>query len=709
MDHKTNKLLLTLQSFAGLYAKQISIEALTAGLPFSSDPGVSGSGSALSVENFSRAAGRAGFATNLVERELTSLSDLVLPCILLLKGEGACILEKVDRENGQAKVIHPDIEQGEIWISLDELDDLYLGYAYLLKKHYERQKRSLQLISQTDGHWFWSTIAKSKSTYTSVIIASVMINVFVLATPLYTMNVYDRVVPNDALSTLWVLAIGVAIVFVIDIVLRYLRNYMLETAGKKSDVIISSILFEQVMNLRMEAWPKSVGAFANNLREFESIRRFLASATIVALVDLPFSLLFLVAIAYIAGWVVIVPLTIILILLTYGSLLVGPLQKSVESTYEASSNKHSLLVENLFSIHTIKTMGVSNHAQWEWEEATGDIANKSLRSRMLEGSISVTTTLLVNVSTIGIMIMGVYAVRNLDLSLGGLIATVILSSRAIAPMGQLASLIANYQQMKTSYLNLDELMNRPVERPADQQFVNLPSLQGRLKFSDVSFSYPDAEEPSLSSVTLAINAGEKVGVIGKVGSGKTTLANLLSGLYAPSGGKITVDDIDIRAVDPADLRRNVAYISQDSVLFRGSLKENIAFKNPFVSDSVLFDAANLGGVDLFVNRFPKGFDTQVGEQGHSLSGGQRQSVYIARALLLGAPLIVMDEPTSSMDNTTEHVVRERLFEYTRDKTLILISHKSTMLELVDRLIVLDEGKVIMDGQKENVLKALQGG
>ena len=625
-----------------------------------------------------------------------------------MKDYGACILEEIDREKEQAKIIHPELTDGEMWVEVEQLNDEYLGFAFLLKKHYQYQSRALQLSAQGSHHWFWGTLARSKEIYKSVLLASFMINLFVLVTPLFTMNVYDRVVPNDAIETLWVLVIGVSLVYAVDVVLRYIRTYLLETAGKKSDIIMSSILFEQTMGLRMDAWPKSVGSFANTLREFESIRSFLTSATIATVVDLPFALLFLFVIGYIAGHVVVVPLVVIALLLTYSYFLVDPLQRSVESTYEASANKHALLVESLHSIFTIKTMGVSQRAQWDWEEATGEIAQKSLRSRMLSGSIGIVTNLLMQMSTVGIMIVGIYMVREQELSLGGLIASVILSSRAIAPMGQLASLIANYQQTKTGYDKLNELMQKPVERPEGKQFVRMPAFTGELRMSNVAFKYPDNQWNSLENISLTIKAGERVGIIGKVGSGKSTLANLLVGLYQPEAGTITVEGIDLQQIDPIELRRNIAFLSQEAGLFRGSLRENIVFKDPHIDDESMLRAAQLGGVDLFANRHPMGFDTPVGEQGTGLSGGQRQSLAIARTLLLETPIVILDEPTNAMDSTTENVVKKRLFDYTRDKTLILITHKASMLDLVDRLVVVDDGRIVMDGAKSSVLKSLQG-
>lgn len=701
-------LLICLVRFAELYSHPITIDSVISGLPVKAgDKGPT----LFSVDNskalFSRAANHAGFTSRLVNRNLNQLSNLLLPCILMLKDRGACILEEVDEKAGQAKIILSEISEGEHWISLEKLESEYIGFAFLLKKQYNFKSRQRQLITSKKHHWFWGTIARARKIYMSVLVASVVINLFVLVTPMFTMNVYDRVVPNDAIETLWVLVVGVVIIYIMDVVLRYIRSYLLEIAGKKSDVIMSSILFEQTLGLRMEAWPKSVGSFANTLREFETIRNFFTSATIVTLVDLPFSLLFLLVIGYIAGTVVIVPLVIIALLLIYSYFMIEPLRTSIESTYEASSNKHALLIESLYSIENIKTMGVSHNTQWEWEEVTGEISSKSLKSRMLSSSINIVTVLLMQLSTVGILVVGIYQVQDLNLSLGGLIAAVILASRAIAPMGQVASLISSYEQTKAAYVQLDSLMKKPVERPDGKQYVRKKSFDGDLSFSKVDFIYPECELKSLENISLVINQGERVGIIGKMGSGKSTLANLLIGLYQPTSGSILIDGIDQQQIDPVDLRHNISYLLQKASLFRGTIRDNIVFKDPHIDDDSMLDAAKVGGVDLFIKRHQQGFDSPVGEQGHGLSGGQCQSIAIARALLINTPLVILDEPTNSLDNTTEEIVKKRLKKYVRDKTLILITHKSTMLDLVDRLIVMDEGRIVMDDSKEKVLEALK--
>lgn len=705
MTKENNTALLDVfELFAKTYFKTISLESLLSGLPDA--PGGSDSQQNQLLE---RVAKRAGYNCKLIERELGSISNLILPCILLLKDGNACILEALNTGEGKAKIITLDTPDSESWVQLSVLDEEYLGFAYLVKKKYQFQERALELVQLHREHWFWDTLKKSKHIYISVLLASVFINLFITATPLFTMNVYDRVVPNDAIETLWVLAIGVIAVYVLDAILRATRNYLLEIAGERSDVIMSSILFEHTLGLKMEAWPRSVGSFASTIKEFDAIRNFFASATIVSLVDIPFAIIFLFLIAFIGGYVVVVHLVVVAILIALALLMVGPLKRGAESSYEAVANKNALLIESLHSILTIKTMGRSRQAQWEWEEATGDIANKSKNTRLVSGTLSVFINILANATTVGTIIVGVYAVRNLDLTLGGLIACVILGSRVIAPVSQLASLILQYESTKVSFSNLDQLMNSPVERPLAKSFVSPPKFTGDIIFKDVSFRYPGVENKALDAVSLQIKQGERVGIIGRMGSGKSTLVNLLLNLYSPSSGLITASSIDVQQLDPAELRRNMAFLSHDGDMLRGTIKDNITYKDPHIDDEQMLRAAMLGGVDQFINKQPMGFDTPVGEQGRGLSGGQQQSISIARALLLDTPVVILDEPTSAMDNAMEGLVRQRLDEYLKGKTLLLITHKTSMLDLVDRLVVLNDGKLILDGPKEEVLTKLKEG
>ena len=707
--HHYDPLLECVVIFAKLHNRPISIEALIAGLPV--EPGTDGP-ELFSIDSpkglFSRVAIRAGFASRLIHRDLNKLSRLLLPCILVLKNGNACILEEIDRPNRRAKVIFPEVGDGEEWLGLERLSEEYLGYAFLLKKELQPSSVDASSASRQTGHWFWGTLAKSKDIFASVLLSSILINLFILATPMFTMNVYDKVVPNDAIATLWVLAIGIVIVYLFDTLLRFVRSYLLEIAGKKSDIIMSSLLFSQVLNLKMTQWPASIGGFASQLREFESIRNFFTASTIATLVDLPFAVIFLLVIYYIGGPMIAVPLVVIGLLLLYSFILIKPLKNSVESTFEATARKNAHLIETLHNIKTVKALGAANYSQWVWEESSGTIANRSMRARMLSSSITVVTNLLVQLNTIALIVFGMYRIADLELSLGGLIAIVMLSSRAVGPMGQIAALITSFAQTKTAFQSLDELMQKPVERPEGKAYVHRPGLKGSIQFRDLDFSYPEAPKKALSGINIKINAGEHVGIIGKVGSGKTTLIKLIMGLYQGDSGSIFIDDIDISQLDPAELRKNIGYLSQDIELLRGSIRENIAYKDLHVNDDQLLKAAKICGVDTFVNQLPLGFDTQVGEAGGLLSGGQRQAIALGRAVLMDEPVLILDEPTNSFDNTTESIVKKNLYQYSRERTLLLVTHKAPMLDLVERLIVMDQGRIIMDGPRDEVLKSLKG-
>lgn len=704
-------LLACLVLVAKMHGKPYSAESLIEGLP---SPKGQAQPELFSINgskaNFSRAAARAGFTSKIVKRSIQKIPSLVLPCILMLKDNQACILEAFDATKTHARILMPQIEDGEIWVSVEELESNYLGYAFYLKKLYRQSQRQDEVLVQRESkHWFWGTLWRSRTLYRDVLLASFVINLFVLASPLFVMNVYDRVVPNNAVETLWVLAIGVAVVYGLDTILKFLRAYFLETAGKKSDVIMSSMIFEKVMALSMGVWPKSIGSFANNLKEFESIRGFFTSATVSTMIDLPFVFIFIGTIYFIGGSIAAVPVAVMVLLIIYALIIKRPLNKSIESAYQAAAHKNAVLIESLSNIEMIKTMGATGRAQYQWEEASGEIAQKGLKSRMISNSITTVTALLIQLNTVAVIVFGVYLIQDLELTMGGLIATVILSSRAISPLGQIASLAANYEHTKTALKTLNEIMTLPVDRPAGREYVTREKFKGKITFKDVSFSYPNALKPALDRVSFSINPGEKVGIIGKIGSGKSTITKLILGLYPPSKGSILIDDIDISQLDPADLRRNISYVAQEVVLANGTIRENIAYKAPYASDEEILEAASLAGVETFVGQMPQGYDTAAGERGVALSGGQRQSIAIARAFLVDAPMVLLDEPTNSVDTVLEARIKANFAKKFKDKTIVMVTHKSSLLSLLDRLIVVDNGQVVLDGSKDEVLQKLQSG
>ncbi|MBA1432762.1 MAG: type I secretion system permease/ATPase, partial [Epsilonproteobacteria bacterium] len=658
---------------------------------------------------FSRVAARAGLKSTLIKRSIEDMLSLHLPAILLLSNDNACILEKFNDDKTEAKIIYPEGDGLEQWVSIHDLENEYLGFAYILKKEFEYDKKSSRTLQLKQKHWFWSTLKLSIPIYRDVLIASFLINLFVLATPLFTMNVYDRVIPNNAEETLMVFTIGIVLVYVLDFFLKFTRSYLLELAGKKSDIIMSSIIFEKVLDLKMAEHPPSVGSFANNLKDFESVRSFFTTATMTAVIDLPpFAIIFLAVIYYIGGVLVFVPSVTIFLILLYALVIRKPLRESIEASYEASAKKNGILIETLQNIETVKTMRMSGKKQWEWEESTGEIAEKNLKSRLLSASIPSVTNLFVQLNTVFVVVFGVYLIKEFELTMGGLIAIVILTSRTVAPIGQAAALISNYSDAKTAYDTLNEIISREVERPAGKEFVERPKFKGKIEFKDVSFNYPGTEVPALSNVSFVINPGEKVAIIGRIGSGKSTIAKLILKLYEPTSGTILIDDIDIAQIDPADLRRYISYVPQDVHLFKGTIKDNIVSseQHPDVGDIIY--AAQVSGVEEFVQTHPLGYDMPIGERGAGLSGGQRQSVGIARALIQESSIMIMDEPSNAMDQTTEKNLMNRLKQELKEQTVVIITQKMGLLDMVERVIVMHNSKVLLDDKRDLVIKQLSG-
>jgi len=696
--------------FTKLYHKPFSADALTAGLPI--EPGAE-SPELFSINNakglFSRAAERAGLKSSIIRRPLTQISPLQLPMIILLSNQSACILDKFSEDGTEVKIIMPAEEAIEQWIDLEDLEDEYIGFGFMVKKAFEYTDDNSRTLHLQQKHWFWSTLRLSLPVYKDVLYASLLINLFVLASPLFTMNVYDRVVPNNAIETLWVFAIGVTIVYIIDTFLKFTRTFLLESAAKKSDIIMSSIVFEKVLNLKMANHPASVGSFASNLKDFDSIRSFLTNATMAAVIDLPFAVIFLAVIAFIGGSIVLIPMATMFFILAYAFFIKKPLRESIESSHEASAKKSSILIEALSNIETLKSLGTLSQVQYKWEESTGEIAEKSLKSRMISSSIPTITQLLIQINTVMIIVYGVYLIQDFSLSMGGLIAIVILTGKTLAPMGQVAGLMTNYEDTKTSYETLNDIISQDSERPNGKQFVQRPDFSGLIEFVDVTFSYPGSEVPALKNVSFTIEPGEQVAIIGRIGSGKSSIQKLILGLYEPDSGQILIDGIDIKQIDPADLRKNLSYVSQDIMLFRGTVKDNITYRATHASDGAMIRAAQISGTAEFIKKHPKGYEMPVGERGQGLSGGQKQSIGIARAFLLGAPIMLMDEPSNAMDQITEARLLKNLKESLKNTTSLIVTQKMTLLSIVDRVMVLNDGKIFIDAPKEEALKQLQGG
>lgn len=705
-----------LQILAGHYGRRSSVASLTSGLPIPK--------AGITPVLFERAASRANLNSFMVERPLDALAIAPnLPCIMVLEGNQACILWEVRHPKPKGifnktpkGYVHPDTtfivqfpetrdERQEI--GLQDLTKIYKDYVFYVRPVARVDDRAGPAEIDNARSWFWSALLENKSIYTEVVMAAVMINLFALGSSLFVMNVYDRVVPNNAISTLWVLAVGVLIVYVFDFILKNMRAHFLDYAGRKADVKISARLFEQMLGMTMAARPSSAGVLASHMREFETIRDFFTSATMAALIDLPFIFFFIAIIALIGGPIAFVPLFAVPIVIMVGLALQKPLRKAIKESMMESALKNALLFETISGLETVKVQAAEGNSQRRWEELSDKASRTNVKTRRVNSFALNFATFVQQIVSVFVVIVGVFLIKEAQLSMGALIACVILSGRAMAPLAQIAGLLTRMQQSGESLKQLNELMKKDVERPAGKHFISMPSIEGKVEFRDVLFHYPDQTVPALNNLNFTLEPGDHVGVIGAVGSGKTTIERLIINLYQPDSGSVQLDGTDVRQIDPGDLRRNVGAVQQSPQLFYGSVRENITMGHEMAPDRTVLRAAELAGVTEFLRESQAGLDTQVGERGEALSGGQRQAVAIARALLYDPPVIILDEPTASMDPASENRLRKRLHHVTEGRTTLLITHKGSMLTLVDKLILLDRGRLVAFGPKDEVIRKLQ--
>jgi ATP-binding cassette subfamily C protein LapB len=704
---RDDQLLACLVIMTRLFGSPKSPAALASGLPLGEE--------GLSPDLFLRAADRAGLSANQVKRKLEEVDKMSLPAVLLLKNRKACVLLSPPRA-GMAEIATADNLDGSHSYPLVELEQAYTGFQIVVRPKIRLDTRSADLTEAKPRNWFWNSVAKYLPVYAEVVVAALLINIFTIVTSIFSMQIYDRVVPNKAEGTLWYLVTGAITVFLFDFLLRTLRAYFLDRAGKSLDRKVSSSLFEHVLSIRMSSGPQSAGAFASNIQSYETLRDFFTSATLSALIDLPFVLIFLVIIYVIAGAVAMVPMILVPLVIGVSVLVQVPMKKSVERSYREMAQKHAMLVETINGLDTIKTASAEGQMQRDWDGYVAASSASAMESRFWSTIAINFVVMSSNFAFVGVLLVGCYEIILHDptspypaLTTGAMVAASMLTSRAMAPLGQIAGLIVRFHQSWTSLKGLNRLMELPVERPRGKVFLRRPRIDGAIEFRNVVFKYPNAQTPALDGVSFKIQPGERVGIVGRIGSGKTTIERLVMGLFEPSDGAVLVDGTDIRQLDPTDLRQSIGCVLQDPHLFFGSVKDNITLGASYVDEDSFLRAATLAGVDSFVRQHPLGYDMPTGEGGRYLSGGQRQSVAVARALLLNPPILVLDEPTSSMDNSTENTFKQRLSEIVGGKTVLLVTHRNSMLTLVDRLIVLDRGKVVADGPKAGVLDALMKG
>lgn len=679
-----------------LRGRNVSPHVLMAGL----------SGGKVTPQSCLRAARKAGLSGRIAYRpEIADIPGLVLPCILLLSHDRSCVLTALDGE--MAEVIFPETYETAQLVPVEALKEEYSGYALFAAVEAIPEDRTEHLSIARGKRWFWDVLRYYAPIYRHVALASVVINFIAIASPLFVMNVYDRVVPNNAIETLWVLASGISIIYLFNFLISALRTHFVDVAGRNADIVLSSTLVEKVLSMRLDAKPESTGALVNNLREFEQLREFFSSSSLLACIDLPFLVIFLLLTAFIGGPMVLLSIGAMPIMIGIGLLLQNRSRESAEASYKQNMQKNALLVEIVGGLETLKSCMAESRMQKLWESVVGLSAKSNSDSRKYN-NLAVTSSMLVTqIVTVAMVVWGVYRISEGLMTMGALIGCNILVGRTMAPLLQMASLLTRMQNSQVALKALDMLMMLPSENQIEKTCMDFGMLRPSFTMEGVSFAYPRQERLALENISLRIDPGERVGIIGPMGSGKSTLSKLLIGLFQPSAGAVKFGDVDIRQIPSMELRSRVGVMPQDVVLFYGSVRENIALGDPTINDHLILRAASLAGVTDFLRNNPAGFASQVGEQGKALSGGQRQAVALARALVRDPEVLILDEPTSNMDTDSELMLQKRLQSVIGGRTLVLVTHRLSMLRIVDRLIVMENGQIKLDGPRDLVLQNLR--
>nr|WP_276598356.1 type I secretion system permease/ATPase [Roseateles koreensis] len=663
----------------------------------------------------------AGYNAGLLRKGIDDINPALMPAVLLLNEGDACVLVKrlddgSSAGGGRYEVVFPGPEAASCAATTAELDPEYSGFVMVASPQQVSDahlRNPRDTLLKPDGpHWLWSTLRRFMPYYRAAMLAALLSNVLMLASGMVTSVIYDKVIPHQAMVTLWTLAIGAMVALLFDTFSRQLRSHLIDLAGRKTDLIIGAKLFRQTLGVRMENKPASAGSYAHYLAQVETVRDFFTSATMSALTDLPFVAVY-VAMTFVIGgplgWVLVLSMPLII---GFSMAIQRSLRQAMRTNMAETADLHGTLVEAVEGLEDLKTCGAEGRFLRRYETSTAIAAESALRSRTLSSWSSNFTMTIQQSVNIVMLVWGVYLIQDGTITAGALIGAVMFAGRAIAPLGSLVSLGTRYQGARAAMLSLDRMMAEPTERDGSRNYVPLNAITGRMALLDIGFSYPmvgDGHAPKvLKNVNLQINPGERIAVLGRIGSGKSTILRLLAGLYQPTEGMVDVDGIDLRQIDPAEFRARVGFVSQEPRLFHGTLRDNVLMGRGHLDASRLVEVARLTGLDRVVAGHPKGWDLPVGEMGGLLSGGQRQLVALARSLVSKPQLLLMDEPTSSMDAQSEMAFLRQLRDAAGSCTLVVVTHRPAVLELVSRIVVVDAGRVVLDGPRDQVLAALSG-
>lgn len=694
-------LLACLEYIAREAGKPVSRRAVLNGLPLRNGR--------LTVDLVPRAAARLGLKVQLVERSIARVPSLVVPFIVLFNNGDACVVVRKQSRARRARVVYPLLSDKAKPVWMARLEREASGYLFYVtvEEATDGQATEQQPTGRRRGHWLWSAVFKFWPSWLQIVLAALVVNLLGLAFPLFVMNVYDRVIPNLAIPTLVALAAGVALAVFFDFLLKQMRTVVLDQTGRRVDMRVAADLFQHALGIAMSQQTASSGAVANQIRDFETVRDFFTSSSIIAATDLLFIGVFIAVLWLIAGPIALVPLLAVPLVLLVSLFIQLPLARSVKRTQAQAARRHSILVESLIGLESIKAVSGEGVMQSRWEEAVAATARANSSTKFWSTFAANFTGTVQQAVGIIIIFWGVFLVAGGELTVGGLIAANILSGRVLVPLGNIAQTFARAQQSFAAMRSLTAFMDLDEER--HEAIVSGQTVErGEIEFRDVSFAYPGASAETLKEISLSIKPGERVGVIGRVGSGKTTIGRMLAGLFPADKGVILVDGVDIRHYEPAELRAGVGFVSQDPELFLGTLRENIILGKPNANEHEIAEAVRISGVQGFSAVHPLGLNMPIGERGRGLSGGQRQAVALARMLLRRPKVLFLDEPSSAMDTNTEITLINHLRESLGEEdTLIVSTHRNSFLELVDRLIVIEGGGLVADGPKDVVLDALK--
>jgi ATP-binding cassette, subfamily C, bacterial LapB len=687
---------------AARHGRAISREAVLANLPILDGR--------LTPALFSRAARKAGMEAEAFKRKLSDIPALVLPAVLTMRDGSTRVLLAINNRGKTASVIDPSRETSAKSVPIRALAADYLGYAFFVRPAADADARAVAAGDLPKRHWFWSVVRRFWANYSHVALAALILNLLALASPLFIMSVYDRVIPNGAIPSLVALSVGMGIAIFFDFIIRMVRSRIIDMTGKKVDVVLASDIFEHVLSVKLAQRPSSVGILANQMRDFDSVKEFFTSGTVVSITDLVFAVLFIAVLFIIAGPLAWIPIVLLPLMIIIGVALQFPLERAMRRLNAESAARHGVLVESLSGIEAVRATGAEGRMQNAWERSVAATARSGEDVHFWSSITLTAANSAQQLNYLAMVIIGVYLILDGQLSVGALVASTMLSGRVLAPIAGIASVITRATQTFVSLKALNRVMALERERPPERTYIARRIEGGSVAFENVTFRYPNGALNALENVSFRVSPGERIGIIGRIGSGKTTVGRLLAGFYEPQDGRVLVDNVDLRQYDPADLRTGVGFVLQDTDLFFGKLRDNIALGKPNATDEEILTAARLAGVEAFVAGHPLGYEMPVAEGGRSLSGGQKQAIGLARALIRHPKILFLDEPTAHFDVRSEAEFLNRLKVLAaQDMTIVISTHRLSLLAFVERLLLFEQGKLVADGPRDKIIEMLQSG